>query len=295
MNTIKKAKERPHATCMFCDFVGELSKEHILPHWMRPHLPGYEGVYYEGKTWRRDTSTGEELPPQVHIGKGTGEHRSQTLRVVCTECNNGWMSQIVNDVKPAIEPLMLGDWGNLSVDVQRSIATWFALHNMVYERSWDSLKITSDADRLKFKEDRDPGPRRFIWIAKTSDGSAIPTFARFMGSGEPGESSQMTLVLAAAVGQVALISIYDPSGVIKEEGMQKIQALLDFWGLRVWPPTVNPAPPKTTVEAEALNYFLSEVEQIISGRESKLAKAMPELMKFAADIIKRQTDPGKGG
>lgn len=291
MGKIKSSKVPPHGACIFCPFVGELTKEHILPHWMRPHLPSYDGVAYEGKLWRR-TSTGEELPPQVKSLKGTGEHRSQTLKVVCAPCNNVWMSQIVNGVRAAIEPLMLGRWDELSVEVQRKIATWFALHNMVYEQFWSGLQITSEADRRKFMADRDPGARRFIWIAKTSDGSAIPTFARFMGSGKPGVSSQMTLVLAAAVGQVALISIYDPSGVIVEERMQRIEELLNMIGLRVWPLTENPVPPQKRVEAEALNYFLTEIEQIIRGGESKYAKEVPAALKQVTEMVRRQAAAG---
>lgn len=292
MGKIKSSKVPPPGACIFCPFVGELTKEHILPKWMRPHLPSYDGVSYEGKIWRRDTSTGEELPPQIESLKGTGEHRSQTLKVVCGTCNKGWMSQIVNRAKAAIEPLILGRWEALSVDVQRKIATWFALHNMVYEQLWSGLQITSEADRRKFMADRDPGPRRFIWIAKTSDGSAIPTFARFMGSGKPGVSSQMTLVLAAAVGQVTLISIYDPSSVIGEERMQRIEELLNMIGLRVWPLTENPAPPQMTVEAEALNYYLSEIEKIIRGGESNFAKEVPDALKQVIEMVRRQAAAG---
>lgn len=286
-------KKRPHATCLFCNFFGVLSKEHILPSWMRDHLPDTEVPHLQGTLWRRDRATGTPLAPQTEGRRGSGEYRSQTLRVVCSKCNNGWMSTIVDDGKPAIEPLMLGHWGNLSEEVQRRIATWFALHNMVFERSWNHLQITALADRQKFMEDHDPGSRRFIWIAKIADDAAMPTFARVMGSGEPSASSPTTLVIAIAVGKVALMSIYDPSRIVGEERMQKIEELLNPWGLRIWPTTANAAPPEATLEAEGLNHFLFEIEQIIGGGESRLAQARPEMMKLAMEMVKRQMADGK--
>jgi hypothetical protein len=199
--------KKRRSTCIFCDVTEVLSKEHILPHWMRPHLPDTEVPPSKAKLWHRDSATGQPLPPQDESPRlGSGEHRSQTLRVVCTNCNNGWMSQIVEDGRPAIEPLMLGRWKDLSEEVQRKIATWFALHNMVCERLWEHLQITPLAERQKFMKDHDPGPRRFIWIARTADESAITAFARVMGSGtEPSMFSQTTLVMAAAVGKVCLL------------------------------------------------------------------------------------------
>ena len=74
--------------------------------------------------------------------------------------------------------------------------------------------------------------------------------------------------------------------------MQRIEELLNMIGLRVWPLTENPVPPQKRVEAEALNYFLTEIEQIIRGGESKYAKEVPAALKQVTEMVRRQAAAG---
>lgn len=274
-----KNRPKPKDHCIFCGAYEELSREHVLPDWMKPHLPGYEGVYREGKLFLRDMETGIEQAPQIVIKNGSGQHRSQTLKVVCGKCNGVWMSQIVQDAKPALELIMQGQWVDLSEQVQQKISIWFTLHNIVYEQYSKLLQVTSDADKQKFMADRDPGSRRFIWMAKIHDDRMIPTFARFLGTGNPNSSSQKVLILAIAIGETALISVNDPSGIVNDEKIQKIEKMLSRWSLRIWPSTVNAVEPTSIIQPDALYDFLKDIERIIAGGESRLESALAEFFK----------------
>ena len=56
-------------------------------------------------------------------------------KIVCADCNNGWMSQIEVKTRPHLEPLITGDTGNRPVllpeDAQEAIATWIALRTLI--------------------------------------------------------------------------------------------------------------------------------------------------------------------
>jgi len=98
------------AECAFCMKTAKLSGEHIHSDWMNKILPG---------KWVREfkSSLG-------HSFTQTSNSLNWKARVVCDECNSGWMSDIEADhAKPVMAPLILGNM-NIPIDLPeaRSIA-----------------------------------------------------------------------------------------------------------------------------------------------------------------------------
>lgn len=79
-----------------------------------------------------------------------GDFLDQSLRCVCAECNNGWMSELQEEARPIIEPLILG--GPAGLPDQRSrfiLSRWVAMLCAVSEFTDIATVCLSQLDRLE--------------------------------------------------------------------------------------------------------------------------------------------------
>ncbi|HEX8155861.1 MAG TPA: hypothetical protein VF526_00635, partial [Solirubrobacteraceae bacterium] len=77
--------------CIFCGSVGKLSKEHVVPRWVGSAFPSSEREILHRFAW----VSGE---PESHSPISGVDFDAPPFtwqaRVVCAECNNGWMSSL---------------------------------------------------------------------------------------------------------------------------------------------------------------------------------------------------------
>lgn len=107
--------------CMFCD-APKTSKEHVVGKWLKQFAGDHDvGVRFQHVVSR------EDIPPRPGMLQRDGTPLSQTSRVVCKACNNGWMSGIEERMK-AVFP-RLNDWAlhSLTCDDWDAIETWMTL------------------------------------------------------------------------------------------------------------------------------------------------------------------------
>lgn len=85
--------------CLFCPSV-DTSKEHIFPKWLRPYL---KETAFEGTQFSKfgDESLKKVMGSATSQGKKESSH-GYTVKIVCNNCNNTWMSQLESEVKPII-------------------------------------------------------------------------------------------------------------------------------------------------------------------------------------------------
>lgn len=48
----------------------------------------------------------------------------KTVRAVCKSCNNNWMSDLEDTIRPFVGPMILGRGTPLVIDQQLQLATW---------------------------------------------------------------------------------------------------------------------------------------------------------------------------
>jgi hypothetical protein len=58
---------------------------------------------------------------------------SHTVRCVCADCNNGWMSELEDEVKPVLTPLLKNHRTTLTRDDQILLATWATKTGLVHQ------------------------------------------------------------------------------------------------------------------------------------------------------------------
>jgi hypothetical protein len=164
-----KKNPQPKRLCIFCsDQSGaRISKEHIFPDWMRDFLPEFDGTTHLVNSRLLDRDTGLPVSEDRRIGmlNQAGDHRSRKLKVVCTECNGGWMSVLQAKAKPILIPLIQGEWkSGLSVQEQTTLAAWAAMYTMVREFAADDMVAVPQEDRDYLRLKREAPPHWFVWI-----------------------------------------------------------------------------------------------------------------------------------
>jgi len=96
---------------MFCD--GQAStKEDVWPSWLMKSIPDIKAGTMEASRGGKTLESWKNLKPE------------QKVKYVCGCCNNGWMSQLENRVKPIIEALFSQEPVRLDNINQITLAQW---------------------------------------------------------------------------------------------------------------------------------------------------------------------------
>jgi hypothetical protein len=172
--TIRDVNTRKRS-CVFCGFQGKLDKEHVIADWIGDELPEV------GKGTHRRTGA-------FGVPEAEWRNDAHTSRVgtVCPDCNQGWMSEIENGVRPWLSPVLHGYGFTYFPAGMTTVATWAAK---------TALVIVSDADSfgrepfVAFFHDRRPSTGTAVWVGSWSLGpekhyrSRVPVLI----DGEPGD------------------------------------------------------------------------------------------------------------
>lgn len=193
-------------TCIFCGNSAG-SKEHVFPNWLN-------GVFPVDKTlptpeWAVKVGKSDQ-PKQISRTWSASEIASVTSKLVCHECNTGWMANLENEARPSLIPLITGNSKELHPPEQLTIATWAVKTAMTIETtvpSDESDRFPNDQARIAMEQKRPPAHYRVF--ASALEGSSIPPMsywvarAHIEGNGTPlGNIHVYTLQVGTLVLQV---------------------------------------------------------------------------------------------
>lgn len=105
-NGRRTGKLAPPKICYFCGRVGNMSKEHVWPQWMR------KGALVQPTQVTSILGVAQTGPTELTENTNVVTHKNASvltthIREVCADCNNGWMSQLETDVQPLIRRLVV--------------------------------------------------------------------------------------------------------------------------------------------------------------------------------------------
>jgi hypothetical protein len=144
-------------TCIFCGG-GPLTKEHVLSAWLGP-LIRTPMVNYSSIDAQIAASGVTSKP-----SKRSGHPASRRVKCVCGACNNGWMSGIVEAVKPILGRLVKGETCRLMPSDQAKLAAWIATSVIVSEfENQANVTIPASHRDWLWKQHNAP-PEWKIWI-----------------------------------------------------------------------------------------------------------------------------------
>jgi hypothetical protein len=236
--------------CAFCERERTLTQEHLWSDWLR------------------DVVVDNEPGPHV-IAQGDEIERiwdaqmfDHTVRCVCAECNNGWMSELEADVKPILTPLVLNHRTSLDRDDQVLLATWGVKTALVYQARNRVTRMPAEHFRYLY-EHRHP-PRDVVVSLAAYAGRRYPVFAGHhiktlkvqAGSGDPVETRMYfsTVSVGHAVFHVFGHGLRNVVGLRPKNWKEKYISV-------IWPDIEEPLPwpPVDQLTDEQLRRFGSEI------------------------------------
>ncbi|WP_328683129.1 hypothetical protein [Streptomyces sp. NBC_00343] len=130
--------------CVFCGGT-PLTKEHVLPRWLKvaldPTVRRHRYIRLSNGTVRQHDST--PLDAQV--------------KIVCSECNSGWMNQLEENVRQFLPDLIRGNACTLDPEAQRALASWSVKTMLMLQYTHPAeVRVIPVSDLTRFHEVREP-------------------------------------------------------------------------------------------------------------------------------------------
>lgn len=134
--------------CIFCQGSG-LSKEHFWPDWLKSYFETTYSDKHTTEVYSGDVKSKAELEKK---SERPGNLITKKFRVVCTTCNNGWMSDLEEKAKPFILSAIENKKCTLNEDEILLFAKWVVMKVMVAEHNHDGTQVTLALDLKAFFE-----------------------------------------------------------------------------------------------------------------------------------------------
>jgi hypothetical protein len=199
-------KGRQLVTCIFCGLTRPTSIEDVIPKWVRYVL---------------DPTSSVTVRAEPGAATAKMQHLVVTLHgMVCEVCNNGWMHNLEEKVKPFLKPLLVNKHGaDLDLAQQRDLARWAVMKVLLMEyvmrQKHPQLRATagylpSDAELAWLMAEACPPPRSRVWLGAFDPQGVytVQTQARLLqsapqpGGGSPVASHVTTLTIGSVLLQV---------------------------------------------------------------------------------------------
>ncbi len=168
IHTINNLKEDERITtritlgsqrCLFCNEEAN-SDEHIISEWLRPFIKEktMQTVIYN---FKENDELNDEMKYLLSDGKKESS-KHYTAKLVCTSCNNTWMSNLENNVKSILvknNTFIDRISGNVNENEAKILSIWAILKSIliIHKYATSDIPITYDAI-LNIKDNKiDPG------------------------------------------------------------------------------------------------------------------------------------------
>jgi hypothetical protein len=107
-----------------------------------------------------------EPPRQVRDADSwSGPAYTVKVRAVCRQCNNGWMSELEQETRPLLEPMLHGETRILDADRQTLLARWAFKTMTMLEFVYPQERAIQQTDTSWLYEHREPPASAIIWVA----------------------------------------------------------------------------------------------------------------------------------
>lgn len=147
----------PQKTCIYCG-KSPLTKEHIWPEWLKRYIPRAQPSH------RRQFSLVHPTHIEPTVGNHAGDIQTVHVKIVCENCNSGWMSRLQNNAKPVVLKLAQGQHATLNLKQQQLLAAWVAMSVISSEYVPPGPSVTPQSER-DFLRDHQLAPENWnIWI-----------------------------------------------------------------------------------------------------------------------------------
>jgi hypothetical protein len=226
--------------CIFCSGT-PVTREHVFPQWKGAALardPRGLPKPYKFERW----SIEGDGPPSNRCAWSSAGPLDFVTKCVCSACNNGWMSQVEDQVKPIVIPLIEGRRQTFDSAMQAKLGLWATMKTMLAAYAQRDVLVVPEFWRSSVFEDRKP-PEGWIVLATSYRGRRPALFAVHRlklynrESEEPSLDNQ-GMMLTVAIGYLAMKVI----GVHRPGITNSTPELVQLWPASShavsWPPPI---------------------------------------------------------
>lgn len=240
--------------CIWCGEPGD-SNEDVVPRWLNKSLHFPPGWAHGGPALLSRAGT-----PARPIQGGNVATRMAASKGCCQKCNNEWMSQLENEAKPLIAPMINGHQVRLSDQQQLTVARWGAMKAIVFDGDYRNGTggMCSVAARQAVFELRQPPTDCVVTLAsyeRPGHFFVVMPFGQGTGqAGQPLTGWVFTMLLNCLVIQVS-----GQTGTIAAPAIQQHPGgALAADRVTVWPPQLGHLswPPNDPLSPQRLAGFL---------------------------------------
>jgi hypothetical protein len=130
--------------CIFCGGT-PTTVEHVLSRkWLAELMPGQRSFTTH---MTRSEESGEQVKRTFRSKSGKGGGGSHPVNCACAPCNNGWMQDLDNELRPALTAFVRGDRGTLEIAGCRVFATWATKIALLIDEMWNPPVLDRDFKR----------------------------------------------------------------------------------------------------------------------------------------------------
>ena len=171
-----------------------------------------------------------EPKPGRFTAHRTGTHRqplgkpfkaselNQTAKIVCAECNGGWMNELETAAAPFLKPMLRGNHIVPNIDAHAAVRAWVLLRGMILEHAGgqaNARHFYTQAERLNFVQTLEPVSGTFVWLfhCRTPQWAARANVANMGTAATDGQASyhlQLTTAFAGRLGFQILLGRWPP-------------------------------------------------------------------------------------
>jgi len=148
--------------CIFCEGTG-LSKEHFWPDWIGSHISKSDANKHTTEVYSGEVKSKPELENKT---ERQGNLVTKKFRVVCKNCNNGWMSRLEESIKPFILSAINNKNYILNSKQVKMLARWVVMKVLVAENNHEGTQVTPVEDRKTFYENSEIPSYFRIYMAR---------------------------------------------------------------------------------------------------------------------------------
>lgn len=222
-----------------------MSQEHVLPLWLSEHL----------NVTSLAVSSVMDAASRQWTAKGSF---GLTVGAFCKHtCNEGWMSDLEQAVKPILGPLALGQRIEMSPTDQALLAAWVWKTSLTVHATHPRSRTSPDREEYRrFFRDRTPPAHAAVWVGgyhRVGRASQLVTKdAQVLDGAEPvGHTSVFTATVGAVLVQCLRTATLVPNA--------KITWTLtgtETHCVRIWPPSPGPVmPPQLAIAGDDFTVF----------------------------------------
>jgi hypothetical protein len=245
-------------TCVFCGD-GPVTAEHLWPDWLRRRENIREARTHTEVLWQRtDAPVRHDYNDQPFKKKA---------RVVCGECNHGWMSGLEQRAEGLLDGMLAGRGRALHQTGQATLAAWAFKSALMFDQgSAAEARVIPSEHYVALYRTGQPPPGVRIWIAaydetQTAVSDVIGAEVTAMGQNDP--SGRNVYVRTFTIGTVAFQVFGTTNPALFELDIDwpgtRVHRIWPFIGSVTW----TPRPAMTDIE---LSRFANAIIEGLAAR-----------------------------